>query len=262
VQLSKRLQTPGPLYIVDGTQFEPFEIGAALTSIITFPCPDQIDDRGNACTAGCAWAVREYSKESPENAAWWRARYPDYACVDKKCVDSWMRKIQRRLNQRIIAGRIALGYFDEALRNMFVTMGERYPDLRTKIGDIESYRAPLPEGVARHSLNAVIEHFFPNNSSTDGNIETRIWRPSLPAIHLAAALYVLSRSRKPNARELPWCLDDRSFQRDLVQLALVHEEALHNEWARRSESRKGSATFAINPDILIRCRTVAASTVF
>jgi hypothetical protein len=59
------------------------------------------------------------------------------------------------------------------------------------------HRPNLPDSVERLSLNQLSEFAMGEaNQSSPENFETRIWRPSLPVIHLAAAVAVAINDRE------------------------------------------------------------------
>jgi hypothetical protein len=240
------------IYILDPTRHEPFEIGAKLVAILAFPGHQEIDARERAFEALCADVVRITCKTDRKHRAWWSARFPAYAAIDAAESRRRLRTLRRRLRDRMKAGQMALGFFDEALRRMFASIAEAHSDLKAQIGDVAARPTPLPDGVARHSLNALIRYQFPQ-SNDDGwhNQEHRIWRPSLPVIHLAAAVHVLGRHFRPEAEAFAYNLDDLDLHRRVVALATVHEEAVRSEWERHAAGLRGSSTFTIDPGMLI-----------
>ena len=70
----------------------------------------------------------------------------------------------------MIAGRIAIAYLKEALPDQVLE---------------------LPPSVKRLSINELAKLVLDDTRFTDPqNVETRIWRPSLPVVHLASAIQV------------------------------------------------------------------------
>jgi len=248
-------------YLLDSSQYEAFEIGAALIAILAFPESHEIDARQQAFEALCADIVRATCKAEPEKAAWWRDRFPIYASIDARESRRRLKTLRRRLRDRMKAAQMALGYFDEAVRHMFSSIGEAYPELKPEIGDVELRPTPLPDGLARHSLNALMEYHFPHcGHEGRHNREHRMWHSSLPVIHLAVALHVLSRQFQTEAETFSYQLDDLGLHRRVMALAEVHETAAECEWECRETSARGSSTFMIDPGVLIRCRTEKSAT--
>jgi cytochrome c553 len=249
------------IYVFAPTRHEPFEIGAMLVAILAFPGHQEIDARERAFEALCANTVCITCKTDWDHRAGWSARFPAYAAIDAAESRRRLRTLHRRLRDRMKAAQIALGFFDEAARRLFASIAEAYPDLKAQIGDVAARPTPLPAGVARHSLNALIRYHSPQ-SNDDGwhNQEHRIWRSSLPVIHLATAVHVLGRHLRPEAERFEYKLDDLDLHRRVVALANVHEEVVCSEWERHASGLKGSSTFSIDPRMLIRCRIERAST--
>jgi hypothetical protein len=241
--------------LLDPNQLEPFEIGAALIAMLGFPGSHEIDARRGAFEALCADVVRATCEAEPQKAADLRDRFPTYAAIDARESRRRLRTLRRRLRDRMFAARMALGYFDEATRHMFASMGEAYPDLKPETGDVELRPTPLPNGLARHSANALIQYHFPH-ANEDGwqNREHRMWHSSLPVIHFAVAVHVLGRHSQSGAETFAYNLDDLDLHRRVLALAEVHETAVHSEWERRKAGLKGSSTFEIDPSVLICCR--------
>ncbi len=245
-------------YVLDTTCHEPFEIGANLVAILAFPGDQERDPQAQAVEALCADVVRITCQTDREHRAWWSARFPAYAAIDAAESRRRLRTLHRRLRDRMKAAQMALGFFDEANRRLFAAMAEAYPDLEAQIGEVEVRPTLLPDGVARHSLNALIRYHFPQ-SNDDGwhNQEQRIWRRSLPVIHLAAAIHVLGRRLRPEAETLAYDLSDLDLHRRVVALTRVHEEAVRSEWERHAAGLRGSSTFRIDPRMLIHLESAA-----
>ena len=244
------------MYLLVPSQYEPFEIGATLIAILAFPGCYETNARRQAFEALCAHVVRATCEAEPEKATEWSERFPAYAAIDAKESRRRLRTLRRRLRDRMVAARMALGYFDEALRHMFASIGEAYPDLKPEIGGVELRPTPFPDGLARHSVNALMEYHFPHsNEEGRHNREHRMWHSSLPVIHLAVAFHVLGRHLQSGAETFAYKLDDLDLHRRVLALAEVHETAAHCEWERREAGSEGSSTFMIDPNVLVRCRT-------
>ncbi|UCF23472.1 MAG: hypothetical protein JSV72_22000, partial [Ralstonia sp.] len=97
---------------------------------------------------------------------------PYYAFVEPKQVARSLRQFQRRLRDRMIAAKMAIPYLQEIV-------GEA---------------PPPPASIARLSLNELSKLASIDLPDADpADVEKRVWRPSLPVIHLAAALDVTIR---------------------------------------------------------------------
>jgi hypothetical protein len=243
-------------YLLDLTLFEPFEFGPALLASLAFPGSREDEARKLAFEALCADKLHSFSESEPKKADERRTRYPHYSAINAKERRRRLRTLARRLQDRMTAACIALGYFDEALRHMFATIGEMYPDLRPEIGPVEIRQTPLPDGVRRHSLNSLFAYRYPlADESGCHNRQNRIWRESLPVIHLAVAGQTLSMWFPPGAVEYNTLLRHVELVRRVVHLAKTHEIAGEVEWGRRCAGVSGSSSFSIDPSILVRCRT-------
>lgn len=77
-----------------------------------------------------------------------------------------MKTLGRRLRDRMVAAHIAMGFLQHAA----------------------GQTPKLPPGVARLSLNELTAYVSSQARQSDpGNTESRVWRPSIPVIHLAEA---------------------------------------------------------------------------
>jgi hypothetical protein len=74
----------------------------------------------------------------------------------------------------------------------------------------------LPGGMTRLSLNQLAELVAEDAQQSPENVETRIWRPSIPVIHIAAALenIMIDADRLGNG-QISW--GDILASRDLVE---------------------------------------------
>jgi len=240
-------------YFFDLDHDEPFEIYAKLIAILAFPAPWEIHDLQRAFEALCAQSLHAACAAKPGKSAYWRARFPVYAAIDKAEIHRRLRTLRRRLRDRMKAAQLALGYFDEAIRHMKVAIGRVCPDLKPEIGDVDLQFTPLPDGVVRHSLNALIQYHYPDyNEDGRHSLEDRIWRASLPVIHLAVAFHVAARQLHPGTDA--YRLDDLDRHRRILELGEIHETAAYWEWELRQAGLEGSSTFVIDPSALIPCR--------
>ena len=94
---------------------------------------------------------------------------PIYLLQTAREINRSFRQIKRRLRDRMVAGRMAYPFLQQA-----------------NCGEVPK----LPAGVKRLSINAMSELVLDDAGQTDPeNVETRVWHPSLPVIHLATAVH-------------------------------------------------------------------------
>ena len=93
---------------------------------------------------------------------------PIHAFRKEKLIGKDLVKLQRRLQGRMAAARMAMAYLKE----------------------VATGKPPkLPHGIKRLSLNQLSEMVLEDTRETMAeNVEERVWRASLPVIHLAAAM--------------------------------------------------------------------------
>ena len=90
-----------------------------------------------------------------------------YAMRRSDDVSRDLRTLQRRLRDRMAAGRMAIGLLKDAV-------GHRVNEVAA--------------GWSRVSVNQMARLVIDDTGqSNPGNVKTRIWRPGLPAIHIASA---------------------------------------------------------------------------
>ena len=189
---------------LDSNLLEPFEIGALLLAILAFPGPKEEDLCKKAAEALCGMQVRVTIAAENDIAGNWNTAYPNYAAIDESESRRRLKTFNRRLRDRMIASRMSLGFFQEG----FV----KRP-------------AKLPALMQRHSLNDLSELVLSQSGQTyPENVEHRIWRKSLPVIHLAAAMQIAARALTPDDAEFGYPLDNGPLHQAVIQLAQLHEE--------------------------------------
>jgi hypothetical protein len=94
---------------------------------------------------------------------------PKHALRAERDIRRDRKTLNRRLRDRMFAAHIAIAFLQHAA----------------------GQEPKLPRGVARLSLNELAADAAEKLGQADaGNVESRVWRPSLPVIHLAAAVAV------------------------------------------------------------------------
>jgi hypothetical protein len=119
-----------------------------------------------------------------------------------------LRTLVRRWRDRMIAGRIAIAYLKEALPGQVLE---------------------LPPSVKRLSINELAKLVLDDTRLTDPqNVETRIWRPSLPVVHLASAIQVYLSLTEANTPPiaLEALLLNRATIEAVIEGAAYHESLM------------------------------------
>jgi hypothetical protein len=163
---------------IDFQQLEVYEIGAMLLTWLAFPDKSGSEEiRSRVHASLCAYALRAKYETDPEWLVSPQSIKPIYALRPQWDIDRDLKTLQRRLRDRMIAARMAIGFLKEAVT-----------------GEVPK----LPAGINRMSLNQMAALVLDDADYTEPeNIETQIWRPSLPVIHLATAIQVMLQIAEP-----------------------------------------------------------------
>jgi hypothetical protein len=179
---------------IDFRRLEVYEAGAMLVTLLAYPVEsDEIRSRVHASL--CTHALRVKCLIEPDWATSAQSIKPLYALRGQPDINRDLLTIERRLRDRAAAGRMAIAFLKEAVT------GE------------------IPAAIKRLSLNQLAELVLEDTGCTDAdNVETRIWRPSLPVIHLASAVQVLLSVAEPEVG--PIGLEALLLSRKVIELVI------------------------------------------
>jgi hypothetical protein len=192
---------------------EVYECGAVLLAVLA--CPRADDEKSSElyrslCGKGL-WL--RYLK----NADDWTPILvkPQYVFRDRKVIDRDVAYVAKRLEKRLIAGRMAIAF-----------------GLQT-----------LPKGIQRVSVNQMAEFVLDEAEQVDvSNVKRRFWAPSRPVIHLAA----IAGQKLSKGGELV------GLERFLINRAFVEEVVRMGEELEALVAK--DPKFPAKPDQLIRFR--------
>jgi hypothetical protein len=160
-----------PTHYIDFNHLEVYEAGALLVTLLAYPGESRHDDgpRSRLHASLCACVLRAPYETDPDWSISPQLAKPVYMLQSKSDCERGLRQLKRRLRDRMIAARMA------------------YPFLKgAENGEVPK----LPTSVKRLSINAMSELVLEDAGySEPENVETRIWRPSRPVIHLASAVH-------------------------------------------------------------------------
>lgn len=161
-------------YEIDFLRNEVFEGGALLLSLLAHPPNDKNEAaRENLFRSLCHLVLRGQYLSDKAKCAERPLVKPVYAFRDEKQLKADLRTFERRLRDRVVAGRAGIPYFERAVGTLSPTWR---PDLQPLTLDKLSV-------LGRIDLKGEDEY----NGGDDSNFETQTWRPSLSVIHLAIA---------------------------------------------------------------------------
>jgi hypothetical protein len=162
---------PMTVHYIDFNRLKVYEAGALLLTLLAYPGESKHDDelRSRVHASLCACSLRALYETDPDWATRSQLVKPIYLLQTQHDCNQALRQLKRRLRDRMVAARMAYPFLKEA----------------------ESGEAPkLPAAINRLSINALSELVLDDAGYTDPeNVETRIWRPSRPVIHLASAVH-------------------------------------------------------------------------
>ena len=214
-------------YQINFENFEVHECGAVLVSLLAYPNDDKDErQRENLHASLCAFLLRaKFDDSEHENTP--QPMKPIHAFRERHQINRDLKTLKRRMRDRMVAARMAIPFLQE------VETGSP---------------PPLPASIKRLSINAMAEFVLDDAGQSDPeNVETRIWRPSLPVIHLAAATQVFLNLAETDNRG-PLLLGDILCSRFAIEYIVTE--------AQRYEALlfKGLTQKAIAPEKLIKLR--------
>jgi hypothetical protein len=159
------------VHLVDFNRIQIYEAGAMLVTLLAYPGASGSDEerRGQLHASLCARMLRASYEVDPDLATLPQTMKPIYRLQTERDCRKSLRSLPRLLRDRMVAARMAYPFLTEA----------------------ESGKTPaLPVGLKRFSLNQMAELVLSDAGQADAeNVETRIWRPSRPVIHLATVVH-------------------------------------------------------------------------
>jgi hypothetical protein len=155
-------------FSLDFSSTEIYECGALLSALLAYPRDTDANQRDLLIASLCAQYLRERYLGSSEEIIP-QLMKPVHALRSEADMKKGLKTLKRRLRDRMVAAHVAASFL-----------------LRSG-----GFEPALPEGVSKLSLNqmtAFVAQFA--RQSVAENLETRIWRESIPVIHLAVATAV------------------------------------------------------------------------
>jgi hypothetical protein len=197
---------------------EVYECGAVLLAVLA--CPGADDEKSSELYRSlCGMALWLWHLKNADD---WTPILvkPQYVFRDRKVIDRDVAYVAKRLEKRLIAGRMAIAFFKKAI------------GLQT-----------LPKGIQRLSVNQMAEFVLDEAEQVDvSNVKRRFWAPSRPVIHLAA----IAGQKLSKGGELV------GLERFLINRAFVEEVVRMGEELEALVAK--DPKFPAKPDQLIRFR--------
>jgi hypothetical protein len=209
------------IWWIDFDRLEVYEAGAMLVTLLAYPEKSE-ETHSEVHASLCANALRVKCAKDPDWAIPSHPIKPIYALRRQDQNDRVLRTLERRVRDRMIAGRMAIGFLKEAVT------GEVPPPLK------------------RLSINELAQLVLDDVGYTEPeNVETRIWRPSLPVIHLASALQLMAHLADPVIGSIG--LESLLLARNVIEL-LIRTAEYHEALITQSRHLR------VAPESLIRLR--------
>jgi hypothetical protein len=203
---------------------EVYECGAALLTILANPQEIDGERSGQLYRSLCSKALWLRRWLSPEDCTPITVK-PQYLFRDYKSIDRDVGFVVKRVGERMVAGRMAVPFFQQA-----------------QLGRLPS----LPQEIQRLSVNQMAEFVLDDAGQAEtSNLEQRIWAPSRPVIHLAAAAAIAGQQLRRSGH--PLALETLLFHRWLIEAIARLAEELEALIAKDPK-------FPVRPAQLIRFR--------
>jgi hypothetical protein len=101
------------VHLIDFNRFEVYEAGAVLVSVLAYPGDSEEEKRAGVHASLCHHALRVKCEIEPNWALSPQPMKPIYALRTSREVKQDLRTLQRRLRDRLVAGRMAIGFLKE-----------------------------------------------------------------------------------------------------------------------------------------------------
>jgi hypothetical protein len=182
---------------------EVYECGAVLSAVLA--CPGADDEKSSELYRSlCGMALWLWHLKNADD---WTPILvkPQYVFRDRKVIDRDVAYVAKRLEKRLIAGRMAIAFFKKAI------------GLQT-----------LPKGIQGVSVNQMAEFVLDEAEQVDvSNVKRRFWAPSRPVIHLAAAAVIAGQKQSKGGElvGLERFLINRAFVEEVVRMGEELEAA-------------------------------------
>jgi hypothetical protein len=204
-----------------------YESGATLLAVLAYPVDDADESRRMAAHASlCHHALKiQYSNDLDDWGA--KAVKLPHVFRDPRLAARETRIVQKRLCERLVAGRMAVPFLQ-----------------RAELG----YVPVLPAKIKRLSLKQMCEFVQDDAEQSDAqNVKRRYWDPSRLVIHIAAAAAVVGQEQVRAGKDLDFTqlLLRRDLIEDIVRRAELFETLI-----------TGDPKFPVKADSLIQLRLV------
>lgn len=155
-----------------------YECGALLLSYLCFPEPGADVERARAFATVCYLALKAMAEKDKTWISREQILKPGYLMYPKELRNKYIPLMERKIHQRIAAASVAAPLLYEGAAE-FLGSSQLTKSKRTSI----------VEG---------LEQLIPSMGISDVvNVSSRIWRPSLPVIHLTMATVVTIHASSP-----------------------------------------------------------------
>jgi hypothetical protein len=205
--------------LIDFNRLTVYEAGALLVTLLAFP--DASDEtQGNVHASLCNYALKIRSALEPDWTILPQPIKPLYAFRSERDCNRDLRTLVRRWRDRMVAGRMGIAFLKEALPGQVLE---------------------LPPAMKRLSINQLAELVLDDTRFTDPhNVESRIWRPSRPVVHLASAIqvYLTPTEADTAVSGLQGLLLDRAMIELVIKGAAYHETLMAQSRHLRFEPEK------------------------
>ena len=190
------------VFEVDFAGSNPLEVSALFLSLVARPGATEVAEQQNLYGSIYAWMLRERCIREPQWAAQPQHLVPLYACRSEGVILRDLKTLDRRLRDRLTAGHMAMAFLMKA----------------------ETGATPkLPGNAKRLSINEISTTVLGDLKMADGvNVLSRVWKPSLPVIHLCAAWAQRLQSAGPQTSGQPHlsgAITAPLFLRSVLELA-------------------------------------------
>ena len=214
-----------PVYSLPSPDSPGYEAGAELLALLAWPDPRDDTQRVASSDALCVVAIRTMAELDKNFGQHLQPIRPRYVLREPAKIEADLRRLRRISGDRMAAAKMAIPFFQQA----------------------EGMAPRLPDGVNRLSLNQLAPLTLVDlGRECAHNVERDVFRPSIPVIHLAVAIAVVSNEIERAGGE-PIIFADVMFNRPLLEIIVREAEACEDYLPKIKQ-------FNIDPATVVRIR--------